>query len=254
MRMRYALMAGLLVTGFSLATNLFAQKGLKLGANVMPVYSMMINDDDTKLPIDQFKYEHTVGMAAGAIVGMNFTEGLGVRFSPLYSVQGQNYSNINAEGNKVMYYRRMHYLKAPVMIGFNTNTSIHKVAFSMYAGFQAGFLVHARAYNDDESYTPDEALMDNITDYPTTRQQFKFLDYGPCGEIGVDVKLTYNVFANFRIRGDYSLTDSENKNAAYKITENGITRAESIYPTGRAATTNITGGIQFGITYTLSPR
>jgi hypothetical protein len=252
--MKLAALAALLVLGFSFANPLAAQKGLKLGAYILPHYSLMLNQTDSDLPLDQFKYEHTFGMAAGLTFGANFTEGLGVRFSPMYSVQGQNFSYQSAEGWTVMNYRKLHYIKAPIMVGFNTNTEYHKVAFSMYAGFQLGLLTHARFYNDDESYTPDEALWDNVTDYPTTRQQYNTIDYGPCGEIGMDVMLTYNVMANLRLRGDYSLTDSENKNAAYKITENGVTRAESIYAQDRAATTNITGGIMLGITYTLTAR
>jgi hypothetical protein len=40
--------------------------------------------------------------------------------------------------------------------------------------------------------------------------------------VGVDIKLAYNIMGNIRLRGDYTLSDAENKNAAYKLYTNGI--------------------------------
>lgn len=242
-------LACLLCTLFSGAA--FGQKGLKLGLIALPQTTWMLNSDDQAAPLDQFTYKTTFGMAAGPTFGYNFGENVGFRMNLLYSVQGQRYENKNSEGDWVEHTRRLHYLKAPIMVGFNTGGSYSKVMFSMYAGFQASMLTHARYYNDDQSYTPDETLYGNVTDYPSTYRQYSLIDYGPVADIGLDIKLTYNVQANLRIRGDYGLNDAERKNATYKLTEYGIPTSQPIYSQDRPATTNITGGIAVGLTYTI---
>lgn len=230
---------------------IYGQKGLKLGIVALPQNTWMLNADDQAAPLDQFTYKTTFGMAAGPSFGYNFGENVGFRMNLLYSVQGQRYENKNSDGDWVEHTRRLHYVKLPLMVGFNTGGSYSKVMFSMYAGIQGSMLTHARYYNDDQSYTPDESLYDNVTDYPSTYRQYAMFDYGPVADIGLDIKLTYNVQANIHIRGDYSLTDAERKNANYKLTEYGIPSTVPIYSTNRASTTNLTGGIAVGLTYTI---
>lgn len=228
-----------------------AQEGLKLGFVALPQTTWLLNNDDIDAALDEFTYKVTWGMAVGPEIGYNFNEHLGFRLDFLYSVQGQEYENLNAEDTWVHHTRRLHYLKVPLMFGFNTNTQFNKLIFSAHAGFQANFLIKARYYNDDESYTPDEALFDNITDYPSEYQQYSFLDYGPVADIGLDIKLTYNLLANIHLRADYSISDAENKNASFRETLQGITNQRLFYDSERAETNNLTGGIRLGLTWTI---
>jgi hypothetical protein len=149
--------------------------------------------------------------------------------------------------------RKLGYLKVPLMFCLNTNTDHAKVVYMFQAGFQASLLCAARYYNDDEGYTPDPNLDPNITNYPTTKQTYKWLDYGPVVQTGIDVKLAYSLMASLHVRGDYSLSDAENKNVTYRETEFGITNTKFYWDQNRAVTNNLNVGILLGVTYTFSP-
>lgn len=229
-----------------------AQKGLKVGAFALPQTTWMLNSTDMDVPQDVFDYQVTYGMASGLMVGYNISDNLGARLNVVYSVQGQSYDAKNADGDWVNYNKRLHYVKVPLMLGFNTNTEFSKIIWTFHAGFQVGFLVHARHTDDDQSYTPDEALYDDIYEYPSDYAQYNAIDYGPVVETGIDIKLTYNVMANLYLRADYSLGDVEDKEAAYKQAVNGIPQTVLIYDANRPFTRHLTGGIYIGLTYTFT--
>jgi hypothetical protein len=228
------------------------QKGLKLGVIALPQSTWMLNSDDMSVPQDVFKYKKTYGMAAGPMVGYNFGDGIGFRLNFLYSAQGQRFTNINSEGTLVTHTRRLNYLKVPLFLSFNTGTEFNKLVFAVNLGFQANFLLRARYYNDDQSYTPDEVLFGNIRDYPSTYKQYSLFNYGPVADIGLDIKLAYNIMANVHVRGDYTLSDAENKNAAYKLYTNGIPDDVRIWSETRAITNNMNVGLMLGLTYTFT--
>lgn len=231
----------------------FGQKGLKLGFVALPQTSWMLNKDDQAVPQDQFKYKTTFGMAAGPMVGYNFGDGIGFKLNFIYSAQGQKYSNFNSEGTLVNHTRRLNYMKLPLFLSFNTGTEFNKLIFAADLGFQVDFLLRARYYNDDQSYTPDEILWNpNVRDYPSTYKQYSLFNYGPVASVGMDIKLAYNIMGNIRLRGDYNLSDAENKNAAYKLYTNGIPDDIRVWDETRAATNNLTGGLMIGITYTFT--
>jgi Outer membrane protein beta-barrel domain len=246
---RALLAVTLLISGLG---SLHAQKGIKLGIVALPQTSWMLNSDDMDAPQDVFKYKTTFGMAAGPSFGYNFTDGFGFRMNFMFSSQGQRYTNLNSLGTEVNHFRRISYFKVPLFLSFNTRTDYAKLIFSFNAGFQASLLTRAKYTNDDESYTPDEALLDNVTNYPTTYQRYTPFEYGPVVDLGLDIKLTYNMMANIHLRGDYSLTDAENKNSAYKLWTSGIPDDVRYYPESRGVTNNLTGGIMFGLTYTIT--
>ena len=228
-----------------------AQKGIKIGVIALPQTTWMLNQDDMDAPLDMFDYKTTFGMASGPSFGYNFGDGIGFRLNFLYSAQGQKYTTLNDEGTEVNHTRRLNYFKVPLFLSFNTRTDFAKVVFSFNAGFQASVLTRARYYNDDESYTPDEALFDNVTEYPTTYQRYSWLDYGPVVDFGLDIKMTYNLMANVHLRADYSLADAENKDAAFKLWTSGIPNDVRYYSETRPVTTNLTGGLSLGLTYTI---
>lgn len=231
--------------------NVKAQEGLKIGFNILPQNTWMLNKDEMDLPVDRFKYKTTFGMAAGPFIGYNISDGLGFRLGFMYSVQGQR-SSEDFDSVIVNTTRKLHYLKMPLTLGFNTGTEFNKVIFFFHAGFQVGLLTHAATTDDDERYTPDELLDPRIQDYPTTYETYNYWDYGPVLQTGIDIKLAYNVMANIHVRGDYSLADAEYKGQTYRLTTNGITNTIGYWDANRAATQHITGGIMLGVTYTFT--
>jgi hypothetical protein len=247
-RVVLGLLAIVLATGA-----VYGQKGLKLGVVALPQTTWMLNDDDLSVPQDQFKYKTTFGMAVGPSVGYNFGDGIGLKLNFIYSAEGQKYTNVNSEGTLVNHTQRLNYMKVPLFFTLNTGTEIHKVIFALDLGFQANFLMRARYYNDDQSYTPDEAINNpDVYDYPSSYKQYSLFNYGPVAAAGIDIKLAYNIMGNIRLRGDYTLDDVENKNAAYKLYTNGIPDDIRIYDESRPETKNLTGGIMFGLTYTFT--
>jgi len=235
-----------------LAVELYAQKGLKIGFIALPQSTWLMNEVDWNAAKDDYNHELTFGMAAGPIFGYNFGENFGFRSNFMYSLQGQHYTSRNVDLELVTNKIRLHYLKVPVMFGFNTNTEFSKMIFSIYAGFQANLLMKAQYQNNDQSYISDPILWTNVLEYPSTYRQYKWLDYGPVADIGFDVKLTYNLMTNLHFRGEYGLGDAENKNATITKFENGVVFKEKFYDVNRPSTQNIVGGITIGITYTFT--
>ena len=191
-------------------------------------------------------------MAGGVKFGWHFGDGIGLRLDALYSLQGQRYTSVNSKKDLVENNIRLQYVQVPVFISFNSNTRHAKVMFAGAVGFQGGMLVRARYYNNDQTYIPDQVLWTNVLYYPPTRKTYTKFTYGPVAEFGVDITLTYNLMANIRFRGSYQLNDSENKNATVTKIENGIPYRESFWDENRPATTQITGGILMGLTYTFT--
>lgn len=233
--------------------SLFAQKGLKIGVMALPQSTWMINMDDIDQPLDVYTYKRTWGMGAGPVVGYNLNDNFGFRMNFLYSVQGQKYTDINQYDEEITHTTRLHYLKVPFTLGFNTNTEFSKYIFYFHGGFQVGMLMKGKYYNDDQNYIPDPTFELQVQDYPNVWERYSFLDYGPVVETGLDIKLKYNLMANLHLRADYGLADAENKNAEYRITQQGETSTVKFWNQERAATNNLTAGLVIGITYTFVP-
>ncbi len=252
MKGKFFSIALVIVAALITTAPLKAQEGLKLGFVALPQTTWMLNQQDIEAPQDEFTFKTTYGMAAGPTFGYNFNDYFGFRLNALYSAQGQRYTSINANEDLVTHTRRLNYLKTPLFVSVNTGTEFRKFVFSFAAGYQANFLIGARYSNDDQSYTPDQGLFDNVTDYPTTYNRYSWIDHGPVVDFGLDIKLTYSVFANIHLRADYSITDAEDKNASYKFWTNGIPEDVTFYPTDRGMTNNLNAGVAFGLTYTFS--
>lgn len=232
---------------------LHAQEGLKIGVVAHPMSSWLVNADDIDANLEDYTYQSTFGMAAGPMIGYNFNDNIGFRMNFLYAVQGQKYTGLNAQDDEILYTTRLHYLKLPLTVGFNTNTEYNKYIFYFHGGFQLNMLMKGKTYNDDQSYVPDPTFELQISDYPTTWEQYSFIDYGPVIETGLDIKLKYNLMGNIHLRADYGLNDAENKNAEYRLTTNGQTDVVKFWDQERAKTHNFTAGVVIGITYTFVP-
>lgn len=235
------------------AGSVFGQKGLKLGGFVVPQAVFLFNADDLGQPEDVYRQELLGGMATGVNFGYNFNDYVGFRVNLLYSSQGGKYSDRRDVVLRNNYVRRQSYIKLPLMLGFNSNPD-RKVAFVFFGGAQVGLLTRAYSYNDNPAY--ELPLSDNINKFPTEYQTYQTLHYSVVGDVGTDIKLApRNFVLNLRIRGDYGLIDSENKDASFLLSTGGLTREQNYWEWVRGATANaetfsLNIGFLIGLTYT----
>lgn len=253
MRMNKGLLLFCFILCFGAFGMLQAQQGLKFGVSAIPMSTWLVNSDDIDANLEDYTYETTWGMAAGPMIGYNLNDNFGFRMNFLYSVQGQEYTNLNALGDEVRHTNRLHYLKLPLTLGFNTNTEYNKYIFYFHGGFQLNMLMKGKYYNDDQSYVPDPTFELQVADYPTVWERYNFIDYGPVVETGLDIKLKYNLMGNIHLRADYGLNDAEKKGVEYKQITNGQTDVVKFWDQERAKTRNFTAGLLIGITYTFVP-
>ncbi|MEZ4828143.1 MAG: outer membrane beta-barrel protein [Bacteroidia bacterium] len=238
------------------ATPAFAQKGLKVGGFALPQTVFLFNADDQALDEDIYRQELLGGMAAGAVFGYNFNDFVGFRLNLLYSQQGGKYSSRRDVVLRNSFVRRQEYLKLPLMLGVNSDPE-RKVAFVFYGGVQLDLLTKAYSYNDNPAY--ELPIPDNYTNFPSEYETYRALHYSVVGDIGTDIKLSpRNFVLNLRIRGDYGLVDSENKDASFRLTSNGFTRDQKYWEWVRGATANaetfsLNVGFLVGLTYTFGP-
>ena len=229
---------------------MMAQKGLKVGAFALPMYTTLINADDNNLSEDEYKREFLTGMAGGIVFGWNIGENFGLRLNAIYSQQGGRYSVRKDFIDDVTFTTRLEYLKFPFMIGIQSNAEPNKIRFSFFTGFQVGILTRANTYNDNTDFEPP--VPDNITRYPDAYERYEKINYSIPADIGIDIFLVDDFVMNLTLRGDYSLGDAENKDATFRVTEGGSTTYENFWPDNRAETKNFTLGILIGLTYTFA--
>lgn len=230
-----------------------AQPGAVVGGFMMPQRGLLLNADDlAQEPSEVYELSSLPGMAAGGILGYNFNKYIGVRMNLLYSQQGGRYRSYGAVDTVHTYSTHLDYVKLPLMVGMMSNPD-RKTAFFIYGGYQAGFLTRAVRENDVQTFAPE--IPAGVSDYPTVYRQYTRWAFSGVGEMGLNIKLNYNVALNVHLRGDYSLRDVENKDATYRQTINNQTQTMRYwegYPGGttRQATNSLNLGLLFGLTYT----
>ncbi|MBX7242058.1 MAG: PorT family protein [Bacteroidia bacterium] len=240
----------LLISAFTVS----AQKGMKYTLFVLPQSVTMRNADDRalqELDNDQFRYAHLWGIGAGAYVGYNPSENFGLRTGLLYSHQGYKYTAKSTYYERNRFVTRLDYLKMPLMMGVSSNYMDNKAVFSFYGGFQFGWLLGGQMYDDVTEYVP--APDPNISRHPALRTIYSRMNNSLVAETGLDITLTEDFALNLKLRGDYSLADAENKDATYRVTQNGQTQYVKYWEAGRLKTHNLTGGLLVGLTYNIIP-
>ncbi|MFK7973206.1 MAG: outer membrane beta-barrel protein [Bacteroidia bacterium] len=268
MKLRILIFLGL--AGLFAFTNMAqAQTGWKTGLVALPGLSTFYNsDDEANLNPPASKRGLVPGMTGGLMLGYNAGNFI-VRLNTLYSQQGNRLS-LNSitnglGGNSVCSYRgdeylcthyttRLEYFKVPLMFGFQTGDSFEpsRFAFSVLVGGQASFLTKARMYDNDSNFSP--SIGSNITSYPDAFEQFEPIVYSGILDFGLDINLDEDIQMNIHVRGEYGITDVENKGASFRITEGGQTTDRFLYPDGRAITNTISAGVMIGLTYNLRSR
>lgn len=246
------LVASFLVSMLTLGAA-FGQAGLKVGAFALPQLVWLVNADDDALGDDQYQQELLGGMAGGLQLGYNLTDLLGVRLNLIYSQQGGRYTRLNAAGTRVNEVVRLEYVQLPLMVGFNSNPEFQKITFSAYGGIQLGVLAQAKEYDDNTEF--ELPLEQRVRTAPTLLQAYEDMDLSVVGDIGIDVRLDYDLVMNLHLRANYSLQDVENKDAFVLLDDAGTSRQESYWDfvrdmDERASTRGLNIGLLIGITYT----
>lgn len=213
----------------------FAQKGLEVGVRIIPQSVWIINDDDAARG-DGLDYTRTWGMAYGVQAGYNFLDFLGVQTGLLYSGQGQKYVGDGSSGFE-KWHTKLNYLKIPILLKVNSNPDAG-AHFVVTAGVQYGILTGA-------SYTINE---DEIDTHPlgySIKEAFAN-DLAAVFSLGARFRVSDNFNLGLSFRGDYSLTDIQNRDL--------MVGNEPVYADDRAPSANLTGGIMIEANYILGPR
>ncbi|MEL6192716.1 MAG: outer membrane beta-barrel protein [Bacteroidota bacterium] len=222
-----------------------------IGAQVIPQQSWLLNQDDADLPESQYKQEFLGGVAAGIKGGYRLGK-IRLETGLLYSQEGGRYSLENASGERYDQTTRLEYLKVPLIVGFLPTELERKWNAFVGAGVQMDYLVRAYTYNDNTDYQPP--VPDNYLNYPSTREAFAPIGLRGVGQVGVDVKLTYELSMNMYLRVDYLFSDVEDKEESFVIVEDGESREQLFWPYVRgaertASTHPISMGLVIGLNY-----
>ncbi len=260
--MRYLLLIALSIA--------FAQKGWYVGLRVVPQNTWLLNQQDSDAPAEQFSYVFTYGVAAGIGGGYAFSPHLGIKTEILYSSEGQAHSYetlVNGEPLTVVRELRLRYVKLPLMFKISTNTE-RKYAFYFQAGPQFSYLLSVKEYDNNPAY-PHEATLPidppGEPDYynvPNRYDTFNPYVIGAVAQIGLEIKLRFNVKMHAALRVDYGFTDVENKNAKYTVYQNGVAQEVPFYSSytlphykdPRPPTNPLTAGLLIGFSYLFIPQ
>ena len=251
--MRYHSFAAICLLLGLFGGTLLAQKGLKVGGFAMPQFVGLYNLDDVDAAPEVYTFDPLWGMAGGLVVGYNFSDYFGIAANAVYSQQGGAYTASEGLNTTTRFVNRLQYFKLPLMLIVNSNPTDRKAMFHIGAGAQVGFLTGAYTYNDNPAL--GKLLPSNVTQFPGGKELYQPMDLSIVGEIGMDIKLPPdNFLLNLLLRGDYSLQDVENKDASFRISDNGTTESLLYWPNIRGAIRNndtfgFNIGLLVGVTY-----
>jgi len=192
----------------------------------MPQKTFMPNKDEKNDP--KLSPYWRKGMMYGITAGFIY-EKLGVDFGIHHSTQGVNFVKPTAFSAP----SELKYLKIPVTLNFHPlkETGIPLI---LSGGIQASYLLDAKIEMPNGWYLPGEDT-----------QWFYNSVIDVVAAVGIDFSVQNNLYFNVKIRGDYSLSDPENKKHVYR---SGGSSGKH-WKTGRSPTHNVTIGILFGVEY-----
>ncbi|HUC82775.1 MAG TPA: porin family protein [Flavisolibacter sp.] len=217
--MKKILFAAFGFAALTFASNTNAQQGFSLNVKATPQFSFLQNSGDKDNSSVEKKANFNAAFGVGAGYNFNGTSGIGL--DVIYSLQGQRYEAGSTEVNQ-----KLNYIKIPVYYTFNTDAS-KPVSFIAKVGPQLSLLTSAKVSDKDGN----EIVSDN-------KDAYENATFGGVIGAGVQFKLNKSLFLTTNARFDYDFTNAENENY-------------SSYPAGRAATNNMTTGLEVGLKYLL---
>ncbi|OWY23063.1 PorT family protein [Sphingobacteriales bacterium UPWRP_1] len=222
----------------------FAQKGLEVGVRIIPQSVWIINDDDSARG-DGLDFTRTWGVAYGVQAGYNFLDFLGVQTGVLFSGQGQKYVG-DGSANFETLQAKLNYLKIPLLLKVNSNPDAG-ASFVATFGVQYELLTGAKYVVDDVEYDTNPQGLNYIN--PTSQfniEEAYANNLSAVFSLGARFRVSDSFNLGLSFRGDYSLTDIENKS----LTNGNI----SVFNADRPTTANLTGGIMIEANYVLGSR
>lgn len=222
----------------------FAQKGLEVGVRIIPQSVWIINDDDSARG-DGLDFTRTWGVAYGVQAGYNFLDFLGVQTGLLFSGQGQKYVGDGTAGFETLQ-AKLNYMKIPILLKVNSNPDAGAYFVATF-GVQYELLTGAKYVVNDVEYDMNPQGLN----YINPNSQFNIKEaYANSLDAVFSLGARFRVSDSFNLglsfRGDYSLTDIENKSLT-----NGTA---SVFNADRPTTANLTGGIMIEANYVLGSR
>lgn len=204
-----AIQALLLIITF----NANAQKG-EFGFRYMPTYS----STDIQLSSGgKVEGNATLGFGAGAILGFNFTNNIGIQGEIIYSSTSQKYKEVDIERQI-----NLKYINLPLMLSFNTG-KLKVVNFNIVAGPQMGISVGS-------------SISGITTDNPDAVLSVKKSDLGVAFGAGLDFGVTPDRSLRIGIgyRGVRGLVDISDNNrtlntGSYYVLDKAHSKSNSAY-------------------------
>jgi outer membrane protein W len=217
MKMKKILMTALVIAALFNIHTANAQQGFSVSIKGIPQFSFLQNKNDK----NSSGYNNKVTIAASFGIGADysFDNHLGVGVDALYSLQGQRYTL-----NSIEYNQKVNYIKMPVYFIYSSNAS-KPISFIGKLGPQVGFVSDANfAYKNGNKIIAD------------TKDHYKTTTFGAAALVGVQYKLSRQVFVSTALRFDHDFTNAENDNY-------------SEYAFGRGKTYSSTVGLELGLKY-----
>lgn len=171
------------------------QKG-EFGVRFMPTVS---NFDIQTSDGGQVSGEATIGIGAGIVLGLNFSEHIGIQAEAIYNTLTQKYQE--QEVNREI---RLKYVNIPLLLSLNTGKT-KPVNFNAVVGPQIGISVGTELFTNNGNDPDDEAVL-------SVKKGDLGFAYGAGVDFGLNTAKTFRLGIGFR--GVYGLFDiSDNSNS-----------------------------------------
>ena len=248
-----------------LAANLsFAQKGLEVGVEFTPCYTMILNDEDFAAG-DELNFRGTFGYNTGLSLGYNFNDGIGLTSGIIYSQQGQNYTTAIdgiAKSEQDMFNRTLSYIRVPLLLKFNSDPTASSGSFFRFGphfDFLQGASYEYTSNNARGAIVSGLLAQDRVS--LTKDSEFKDLSIYRKAVFGVTLEFGGSANINEYMKFTFMLHLSGNLNSedvgAKEAASPGIAplRTPLMYSLdtagNRSAAYNVMGGINVGFRYTI---
>jgi hypothetical protein len=179
----------------STATLQAQQKG-EFGVRFMPTVS---NFDIQTSEGGQVSGEATIGIGAGIVLGLNFSDHIGIQAEAIYNTLTQKYREQDVDREI-----RLKYLNIPLLLSLNTGKT-KPVNFNAVVGPQIGISVGTELFTNDINDPDDEAVL-------SVKKGDLGFAYGAGLDFGLNTAKTFRL--GFGFRGVFGLFDiSDNSNS-----------------------------------------
>ena len=213
-------------------TNLKAQKGFQIGAELTPQFSYLVNQADIDSPL--FKEKHAFNGSFGITTQLGFTENIGIGLNLIHSFQGSQYE---WKGREL--YKLLQYVKVPLMLTVSIPFA-ERMMFVGKVGPQFSILTDAKLLDDNRVII--------INDY---YEAFALYEWSAMLSAGIAYRINDYVSIDMAMRYDVGLTNAEDEMFARNVHFPFDVTTPAPASSPRGTTRNVTMGLAFGVRYIL---